>query len=176
MIRAGTTVAALVWASIAAFSTPADACDCAWVARDERGGTVALPGPPPLEAADRITARYVFVGTVVGIEDRHWSIPGYERFVFTAKLVTFDVTRVWKGRPGARVAVYGGTGIDCEYPFEVGTTYVVFANRMRRERREEIGADPDATSASFCGRTAPIDEATDLVDRLDRFRKGRPPR
>lgn len=84
----------------------------------------------------------MFVGTVTGIE------PAGDFDV----AATFEVERVWQGPPAAttRVATPENPGM-CGYAFEVGRTYLVYANQEDGELHTSIamrttaleGADED---------------------------------
>lgn len=77
---------------------------------------------------------------------------------------TFEVERVWKGKPDAdkrlRVRTCGGTvgdlSVKCgeSFPFAPGTRYVVFA-------------DGDPLTTDTCHHTAWIEKATETIQWLD---------
>lgn len=77
------------------------------------------PLPPPEQAAEEADA--VFAGTVTSVE------PAGDIDV----VATFDVDRVWRGPAAAtiRVATPENPGV-CGYPFEPGTSHLVYANQQ----------------------------------------------
>lgn len=113
----------------------ADACSCA---------TEGLP----CGAAWRADA--VFVGHVVSIESS--TTPGNFLFSRRAELA---IVEAFRGLQLSQVTLVAG-GSNCDYPFRMGETYVVYAYRS-----------PDGTlSTSICARTRPVAQATEDLTYL----------
>lgn len=111
-----------------------------------------VPPPPPDEALEASSA--VFAGIVLDVEDH--SIIGDNSISFRNLTVTILVTRHWKGvyTPTVQVTTES-TGAGCGYPFQEGSSYLVYAN----------GKDLFVTS---CSRTRPLRNARDDLDVLGR--------
>jgi hypothetical protein len=71
----------------------------------------------------------------------------------TEDLVVFDVLQVFKGAQGAQIGVHSGIGktemSSCGYSFEVGKTYLVFANSY----------DGSRLMVAACSYTAPVERS-----------------
>ena len=66
-------------------------------------------------------------------------------------MVTFQVTRTWKGPVKSEISIYTGEGGgDCGYPFVVGREYLVYAFKA-------FGTGPPATG--ICSRTTGLSQA-----------------
>jgi hypothetical protein len=121
----------------------------------------------------------VFIGKVV-------SIDGF--------LVTFEVGKVWKGELPARFTMSTGKikmannsvkSSSCDYDFENGKSYLVFARHRRSAFSEEGIADANFFGAelpgqkhllvsSQAGRTKPLEKAKQAIANLDQIvRSGR---
>jgi hypothetical protein len=106
-------VLASVGLLVVATACPARACLC----KDDG---------PPLDQA-RSGAVAVFAGRVVSSRPTHWNSFGRAARGLSYR---FEVDDVWKGDVGPTVAVVTGSGRgDCGYPFKVGRSYLVFAER-----------------------------------------------
>jgi hypothetical protein len=81
----------------------------------------------------------VFLGEVLGIEDNKYSL-----------IVRIKVKSRWKGVKDSEVTVSTGKdGGDCGYPFAVGESYLIYANKTRNTE----------LSTNICQRTAPLSSA-----------------
>ncbi len=117
------------------------------VAAPPAGACTCVPNPPPREAFQQADA--VFVGEVIGIEEIGGEFP--------LRHVTLRVERPFKGVFVETVAVWTAQGeIGCGFPFEQGRRYLVYAHRAE-----------DALHASFCSRTARLEDARADLDALD---------
>jgi hypothetical protein len=95
-----------------------------------------LPPKPPTQAAEEADA--VFEATVRNIEGRGGSVR-----------VTMEVTRVWKGEPGAEALIRtNDSSAACGRNFDVGTAYLVYAYR-----------DDAGLADNLCTRTMMASEA-----------------
>jgi len=91
----------------------------------------------------RDDSKAVFSGTVLGID----RVPN--RLSVTVK---FKVERTWKGSLPEEMTIFTGQGGgDCGFPFEVGTTYLVYA----------YGDSVATLSTSICRRTTVLAAATE---------------
>ena len=78
------------------------------------------------------------------------------------KIVTLRALRRWNGNDEALQQIFTGEGkvsSDCGYPFQLGTTYLVFANAAINSTHPPY--------ADVCGRTKPISEAQEDIRLLD---------
>jgi len=93
----------------------------------------------------------VFTGTVTDVTE-----------FSSARVITFEVERVWKGNVAAKAVVYRPTSFppterrgsgNAWLVFEVGKRYVVFANEPSLAERDdlEIGDAVGAWAIHFCG-------------------------
>src|ERR1700752_2985450 len=99
--------------SVAALMLPslAYSCDC--------------EEPPFNPESDVGHAGAVFLGTVTAITSR--PVNSQEESLLT-DAVTFEASEAWKAIASKEVIVRG-IGSDCDFPFEVGNEYLVFAQR-----------------------------------------------
>ena len=161
----------LIAATLVAFSVDrgARACECGWITTGP-DGKPSWGSAPPLEAKDTIDEEAVFLGKAIDVQE----VLLGSRGVLKTK-VTMEVERYWKGNMGKTLVFYGGLGIDCGFPFDPGQRYVVFASRFPKADRAALGVPSETLYAEECSRTSLAEKAVDLIDRLDRFRKGRVP-
>jgi hypothetical protein len=127
------TVLLLTLASLTFQPADADACSC------------ARPGPP-CDAVFRADA--VFLGRVLSIEPINPQEPG-----LGSRNVELLVEEAYRGTDGIVMSVVTGPGDGgggCGYPFKVGETYVVYANRAN-----------GVLTTSSCSRTRPLAEAAE---------------
>jgi Carboxypeptidase regulatory-like domain len=119
---------------------PADACDC------------AMPGPACNAAWG---ADAVFVGNVVSIESS--SVGG--------RRVQLAVVEAFRGFQLSQVTLGTGYGqSDCDYPFQMGESYVVYAHRSPQGQ----------LSTNICSRTRPVRIATEDLSYLRSLASIRP--
>ncbi len=121
----------------------ARACSCVWI-------------PAPLVALGEAEA--VFSGTVVAKQDA--SKPRADRRIGGMEYVkyTIAVLEVWKGELADTITVKTprGGGI-CEYPFEIGTQYLIYADTR---------ADTGCLRTNLCTRTKPLEHADEDIAGL----------
>ena len=116
-----------------------------------------IQGPPEKESVKKAKtdAAAVFTGQVISVDavkvegpDANntfsnggvvFVLPKYSRWV------TLKVTRVWKGDVVSEIKMIA-IGTDCDFPFEAGKTYLVYA-----------ASTGDTLAATSCSRTALID-------------------
>lgn len=102
----------------------------------------------PSEGVTSSTA--VFTGEVTEIRKN-------EATRFGGMEITLRTKKVWKGDADKEIKVRtAGSSAACGYPFQKGTTYLVYAVRDE--------ADP--LRVSLCSRTAPVDAAKEDLDFL----------
>jgi hypothetical protein len=92
----------------------------------------------------------VFIGIVRSISQER----GLDSFS-SGPVFTFDVLEVGRGEAAPTVRLRNG---ECDYDFEIGQSYIVYANVDRGER--------GALKASACSRTAPLSEAFADLDYI----------
>ncbi len=127
----------------------------------------------------------IFVGLVTSIEEHKIEIVrfGEKQTIRTGLLAHFTVEEPLKGidQITVEVATGGGSG-DCGYPFKQGRRYLVYAYRSEGEAlnssmsRTVIGGRSGMAarlSANICSRTRPLENATDDVELLQGFVKGK---
>lgn len=105
--------------------------------------------------AAREAATAVFAGTVTQAPG------GFGAMLRVGGSVTFRVERSWKGvdTESVGLSVRPGGGAACEFEFQQGQSYLVFASRLND--------DPDAAlRTNTCTRTAPLAAAGDDVRLL----------
>jgi hypothetical protein len=111
--------------------------------------------------AARAGSDAVFTGVATAVRDTMLRREDGERFV--QKAVTFETRAGWKGvRTRSVTVLTGWGGGDCGYPFERGSTYLVYANRRR------MGTTAGLVTG-ICTRTAALSAA-----RADLAALGRP--
>jgi MYXO-CTERM domain-containing protein len=104
--------------------------------------------PPPQEAMAGSAA--VFEGTVTEVHGPKDDLPG-------SREVDLQIGRRFKGAEADTVTVTtAGSSAACGYSFEVGRTYLVYAN----------DGDDGQLSVSLCSRTARIEDAGDDLSAL----------
>lgn len=145
------------------------ACECGWVKAGD-DGKFSLGAAPPLEAGEVADHDAVFLGRVVAVREVSLGNDAERRTI-----VTLEVERYWSGRVRTKMEVYGGLGIDCNYSFDEGERYVVFANRFAARERRHLKVPAGALQVHECSRTSRVENATDLTARLDRLRRSRMP-
>lgn len=117
--------------------------------------------PKPLSTDVRREAPVIFSGTVIEIVERNehttTTFDGGARASVRPieRRVVFRVISGWQGVTQERFSVSAELS-DCMFPFEIGRTYLVFAQRDAQER----------ASTSICLRTRSLDEAADVLRQL----------
>ncbi len=123
------------------FTDDAAACSCQY------GGT------PPCQEYWKTDV--VFAGTVAGVAKITIN-EGSDSF--EKRLVRFEVTETFRGEQAAKAEVVTGLGFgDCGYVFNVGETYLVYAERNKSDKR---------LYTSVCTRTRPISHAAEDLDYI----------
>ena len=127
-------VAAMTLAVLAAMALPTEACGCVAV--------VAPPGqqtrPPSFEREVAIFSAHVVEQSLL------------------KGTVTFDVIQAWKGELTYLTTMPILSGSNCEFSFEVGTTYLIFG----------LGDSIVTMRAKKCTRTAPLEDAGAALEML----------
>ena len=106
----------------------------------------------------------IFRGTVTDIEKHD-----------THLLITFRVSRVWKGNPGRTTVLHQLTGLDrATWPANpIGLEFLIFARRLSEDEREFIGTKgADVFGVPICKHATSIGHASEFLKRLG---KGRTP-
>ena len=125
-------LATLVFCAIGLWPKAADACSCDMSAL-------------PCDAAWRADA--VFVGNVVSIETL--AVPAG---VMRGRRVELAVVEAFRGLQLSEATIYTGSGsTDCGYPFAMGESFVVYANRTPEGH----------LTTSICTRTRPVGSAAE---------------
>lgn len=138
-------IVVLLSVALAARADQASACTCG-------------EPPPPAVGLDQSAA--VFSGDLIAIR-------GYSETSFAA-ILTFDVSRVWKGDVTETFVMMTsslGAG-DCGFPFEAGRAYLVYA--YEREGYDHL-------TAWLCTRTQPLEYADEDLTFLGEGRLPAPP-
>ena len=142
--------AGLAWcasALVLALARPAVACDCVQL-KPPSGGV-------------RAEAPIIFEGQVVEILDRSLHITRTTPSDSTGETrplgreVVFQVSSAWAGVTSRRITVFMDQG-DCNFPFEAGHHYVVFARRDAKGR----------PTTGICSRTSQSDHAQEILKAL----------
>lgn len=145
MCRIRPLVCAVAVFAAAFYPDVAAACSC-------------VPSPVPCGSLKGST---VFVGTVLSRSEASVEGPGPEARAGYA--FEFAVGEAIAGITDPNVTVQTDTSTAaCGYPFEVGETYLVYANRVSAGRY----------SASLCSRTRPLADASDDLVLLRQVAKG----
>ncbi|MGH7490769.1 MAG: FlgD immunoglobulin-like domain containing protein [bacterium] len=120
-----------------------------WHTPQESQACSCLPPPPPAEAVAAADA--VFLAKVIAFEE----MPAqYER------LARLQMERIWKGRPEEADSVYTAlNSAACGYDFQLGGTYLIYANRR----------EPGRLWTHLCSRTAHVADAADDLKFLASF-------
>lgn len=124
-----------------------DACDCLRL--------------PPLSAAVRKEAPFIFEGRVVEIVERSLhtlrstSGGGSSETKPMGREVVFEVSRAWNGVTTKRLTVAADES-DCMYPFRIDQTYVVFAWKDTK----------GGPATSICTRTMESSKAGEVIAEL----------
>ena len=101
------------------------------------------PAPPPQEALQQAAA--VFTGTVVGVDTAG-----------VTNTVRLRVERSWKGaKCGEVTVVTSADSAACGYDFQVGQSYLVYAERQKGK-----------LNASLCSRTSLTSQAAEDLAAL----------
>ncbi|KGP72767.1 hypothetical protein [Pontibacillus yanchengensis] len=105
--------------------------------------------PPSVDEEVEVSAA-VFTGEVIDIEKKSRS-----------RKVTFEVSNTWKGVTKSEIVITTGlNSADCGFPFEVGESYLLYANESSMyEGVAEL-------STTICDRTAAIEEAQQDLETL----------
>jgi hypothetical protein len=122
------------------FSEPAFACSCRGVQQ------------PPCIAFQEATA--VFAGEVVDISEARFQA-GY---IFRYLLIQFSVEQSYKGISARLVTVATITGTSCDFGFEKGEKYFVYAYQDSKHNR---------LAAGVCTRTKPLSSAKADMDYVN---------
>jgi hypothetical protein len=116
---------------------------------------------PPVSAAVRKEAPFIFEGKVVEIVERSLhtlrttSGGGSSETTPMGREVVFEVARAWNGVTTKRLTVATDEG-DCVFPFKIDQTYVVFAWKDAK----------GGPATSICTRTTESAKAADLIAQL----------
>jgi hypothetical protein len=107
----------------------------------------------------------VFAGRPVAVRDS-FVVAGSVRW--RTRIYTFAVDRGWAGRLSGTLYVWSGRGGgDCGYVFDLGRSYLVYADE---------GARPAQLWTGDCSDTAPLREAGKQLRHLRQYREWRPSR
>ena len=119
-----------ILALFSASSTPtmeaAQYCDCIFV-----NGTQL-----PMTEFRLKTYDAVFIGHVVKIELQDGATWG--DWAMRERITEFHVMKQWKGSSKERILIKG-LGTNCDYPFRIGETYLVFAYEVDAQALDEAG-------------------------------------
>jgi len=143
---------------ISSIGSGAIACECGWV--DVKTGKLDVSAPPPPLTQDEMS-RYptVFEGLVRRLDLDSIPHSSCEGCVTKDVVVTFTVSKVWRGKPVSEYQVRTPFGIPaCEYRFRLGERYLVYV--------EEGGPDFNY-GISRCSRTKLRSAATDELRLLE---------
>ena len=129
------------------------------------GWACSCSGPQPVACPGLGGSGFIFVGTVVGIEnppppdsDRLASRSGVSRY-------TFRVDETITPSKDSEVVVNSGRGgADCSWHFLQGKQYLVYA----------YGAERDGLHTNICSPTRSIEHATAILPQLRAMRDGQP--
>jgi len=117
--------------------------------------------PTPTEAL--AGAKEVFVGKVISIADPTFPAEGFSPKVFNLVRpvkVRFAVEHVYRGRKIRELEIWTQTGgLEWGYEFKVGEGYLVYA--------QQAGDNKRALVVKGCGRSRPVNEATDDLKLLN---------
>jgi hypothetical protein len=136
---------------------------CAWV---------MFGAPPPADGCDcirlnalsedvRLETPFIFSGTVVEIVERNeHTTRTYDGGAQSSvrpldRQVVFRVESGWRGVARERISVAVAMS-DCMFPFEIGKTYLVFANK------DALGRP----TTNICTRTTALGEAAEITRLL----------
>lgn len=116
--------------------------------------------PTPAEAL--AGAKAVFVGKVISIADPTFPVNGYPKVFNLVRpvKVRFAVERVYHGKKIREVEIRTHTGgLEWGYEFKEGETYLVYA--------QQAGDKKGGLVVKGCGRSRPLNEATDDLNLLN---------
>lgn len=125
------------------FASPAFSCSCGWADGSPWND------PPPLTEGEVRLHRAVFEGRATSVEVVEFPVEEGSAYGIKAEL---EVVRVWRG-PRERSFVLYSPFSTCAFEFEVGRSYVVFADRLLRAERRTLGLPRSTLTASTCTRT-----------------------
>lgn len=140
LLAVGGLALALSCAALVLAPTQAQACSC-------------VEAPPPVEYAREVGL--VFEGELVSVED----IPPSSQYDLQSKAYTFEVTRSFKGEPGAQVRVMSAaSGAACGRSYgDPGDAWLVYA------RVDDAGQARD----NICSRSRPMADAAEDISALE---------
>jgi hypothetical protein len=115
---------------------------------------------PPAEFLDKSVA--VFAGTVNDIRSVRFESVSADRASVALKEVRFTANRIWRGSVGSNVVLLMGSS-DCDYPFEQGRAYLVYA--------DGVDSATGYLTASICSPTKRLALATEDVRLLHSSRQ-----
>jgi hypothetical protein len=147
--------AAVIWTLLTAIPPSVEACSC--------GGTVA--SAPAFRAS-----MLVFVGTVERVDQpQSWWRTNSDGSITGGsgtgpRVVTFVVTRAFRGVAETRIRITGNSAGSCGTPFRVDETWLVYASDQQGR-----GIEADA-----CSRTRLLSEAGEDLKYLEGLAVGRP--
>ena len=129
-------------------AAPAIACSC-----------IMLDPIPDRELQDEELV--LFIGKAVKVEPIPSGQPEADPYFLAGSRTTFAVDRHWEKELLSEVVVESGfPGGGCGYVFEKDKEYVVFAYPDEEK--------PGTLTTNICRRTAPLGQATKLVEEIDR--------
>jgi len=124
---------------------PADACSC----------SSGSPDLPTVLRDARAHADAIFLGRVVSVESR-WPLLGLVGLGPRGREAHLEILEVFKGAVGPRLVMNTGPSLgSCEFPFEAGVEYLVYASK--HEGRLETG---------LCRRTRPVSKGDSELEWL----------
>jgi hypothetical protein len=115
---------------------------------------------PPAESLDKSVA--VFAGTVNDLRTVRFESVAGDRASVVVKEVRFTANRIWRGDGGSSVILLMGNS-DCDYPFELGYTYLVYA--------DGVDSATGYLTASICGPTKRLELASEDLRLLRSSRR-----
>ncbi len=118
-------------------------CSCGWPTGEE------WSNPPPLSEAEVRLYEEVYCGTV--LESEALDVPLEDGLYTLATRVTLSVEKIWRGQTSAEKTLYLSGG--CAFPFEVGSPYLVFSERLSKKERKFLSLPRRTLTASQCSRT-----------------------
>jgi len=120
---------------------------------------------PPTESLQKSVV--VFAGTAYETRAVRFESVGADRASIVLKEVHFTATRTWRGEVGSNVVLLMGSS-DCDYPFELGRAYLVYA--------DVVDSATGYLTASICGPTKRLELAGEDLRLLPASRQLAKPR
>jgi hypothetical protein len=114
----------------------------------------------PTAALDRSVT--VFAGTVNDVRAVRFESVARDRPSVVLKEVRFTTDRIWRGDGRSDVVLLIGSS-DCDYPFELGRSYLVYA--------EGVDSATRYLTASICGPTKRLERASEDLRTLGSSRQ-----